>query len=263
MTDIELFDGIEIVQDLVAVFLTIVLIKLFISLNDLIKKKGYLSTTVTRKFIHIVAAPIYVGMWPLYSGEWFSPYMSLIVPGLFAMQFTLVGLGVMKNEEFVATMSRSGDPRELLKGTLYYAVFMIVAAVFFWVCNPLTDDHSPVGIVCMMSLAFGDGLADIVGRTADKMKFTVFAQKSVPGTLAMLVGSLVFSFVALAAFGFDLEHLVVITIIACVVATLAEVLSPKETDNILIPLAVIIVFAVLTPILAEDADWSIFHIFLP
>ncbi|MHA2249135.1 MAG: diacylglycerol/polyprenol kinase family protein [Candidatus Kariarchaeaceae archaeon] len=263
MANIDFFDGREVFQDIVAVILTIVLIQLFILLNDFIKAKGYLSTTVTRKFIHIFAAPIYVFCWMLYSNKWYSPYFALIVPGLFAFQFILIGFGITKNEEFIQTMSRSGDPKELLRGPLYYAIFMMISAVLFWTSIPLSDDYSPVGIVAIMVLAFGDGFADIVGRTMNRMKFTIFTEKSIPGTLAMFVFSLLFSFIGLLVFGFDLEHLTLITIVACAVATLVEVASPKETDNVTIPIAVYLVFIVLAPVLSEDANWEIFNIFKP
>jgi len=242
MTEIAVFNGNGVVQDIVIVVLTILAIQVFIMINDLIKSKELLSTTVTRKFIHIVAAPIYIFMWALYSGDSSSRYISLIVPGLFAVQFVLIGLGIIKNEPFVATMSRSGDPRELLRGTLYYAIMMMVAAIFFFISLPLGDDQSPVAVVAIMALAFGDGFADIVGRTMGKMKFKVFSEKSVPGTLAMLIASLVGSFLGLALFGFDLGEFAVITIVACIVATIVEAVSPKETDNFTIPIAVILVF---------------------
>ncbi|MHA2172035.1 MAG: diacylglycerol/polyprenol kinase family protein [Candidatus Kariarchaeaceae archaeon] len=263
MANIELFEDMKLVQDIVAVVLTIVVIRVFITLNDVIKARGYLSTTVTRKFIHIVAAPIYLFMWMLYSNEWYSPYLSLIVPGLFAIQFMLIGFGIIKNEEFIQTMSRSGDPKELLRGTLYYAIVMMVAAVLFWVSCPLSNDYSPVAIVALMTLAFGDGFADIVGRTMDKMKFTIYSEKSVPGSLAMLIASLVFSFLGLIIFDFDLEHLTTITILACVVATIVEAASPKETDNITIPVSVFLVFIIFTSILADDASWELFNIMKP
>ncbi len=263
MANFTFFEGYEWAQDIIVVVLTILAIQLFITLNDQIKSKGYLNTNVTRKFIHIFAAPIYIFMWMLYSNKWYSPYLSLIVPGLFAIQFILVGLGIQENEEFIQTMSRSGDPKELLKGALYYAIMMMVAAVFFWVSTPLESEYSPVAIVALMVLAFGDGFADVVGRTIDKMKFTILSDKSVPGTLAMLVASIVSSFLALIIFGFDLDELTVITLVACVVATIVEVVSPKETDNLTIPVSVFLVFLLLTPVLADGANWDVFNIMKP
>lgn len=263
MANISLFEDMKVVQDIVAVILTIVAIQVFIIVNDISKAKGYLSSTVTRKFIHIVAAPIYILMWMLYSNEWYSPYISLAVPGLFAIQFILIGLGKLKNEEFVQTMSRSGDPKELLKGPLFYAIIMMVSAILFWSSRPLSVDYSPVAIVAIMSLSFGDGFADIVGRTLNKMKFRIFSDKSIPGTIAMLIASLVGSFIGLIAFGFDLDDLLVITIVACVVATIVEAVSPKETDNITIPIAIYLVFIILAPIIAEDANWEVFSILKP
>jgi dolichol kinase len=187
----------------------------------------------------------------------------MIVPLLFAAQFSLIGFGIIRNEPFVNSMSRSGDPRELLRGTLYYAIIMIIAALFFFVTLPLSDDYGPVAIVTLMILAFGDGFADIVGRTMDKMTFIVFSKKSVPGTIAMLIASLVGAFLGLIIFGFDLGDLGLITVIACLVATIVEVASPRETDNFTIPVAVILTFFILTPILLPDVTWELFKVHTP
>ena len=244
MTEIDIFNGNAIVQDIAIVVLTILAIQVFIMINDLIKSKELLSATVTRKFIHIVAAPIYIFMWTLYSGDSNSKYISLIVPGIFAIQFILIGVGIIKNEAFVKTMSRSGDPKELLRGTLFYAIMMMVAALFYFIALPLEEDQSPVAVVAIMALAFGDGFADIVGRSMDTMKFKVFSEKSIPGSLAMLIASLVGSFAGLAIFGFDLGEYTGVTIVACIVATIIEAVSPKETDNVTIPLIVILIFQI-------------------
>ena len=257
-----------ILQDILAVVLTIVLIQVVILLNDFMKKKKILATYITRKIIHIVAAPIYILCWPLYSGEWFSPYISLIVPGIFALQFILIGFGLMKNEPFVQSMCRSGDPKELLRGTLYYAIFMMVAAMFFWV--NLTDIavstiiSSPVAVVAIMTLAFGDGFADVVGRGANKWKFTIFAEKSIPGTAAMFICSLIFSLLGLMFFGFDIMDFLAVTLVAVLLATVIECASPRETDNLTIPIVVILVFIVYYFLLPnEPTTWNLYHLYLP
>lgn len=250
---IEIFDELELIQDIIAVVITFILIQAFILFNDWLKKNEIVSTTVTRKMIHIWAAPIYTICWLLYSDQWFAPYVSLIVPGIFALQFILIGIGKMENEPFVQSMCRTGDPKELLKGTLYYAIFMMVGAILFW--------KNPVAIVMFFTLAFGDGLADVVGRSINRMKFEILAPKSVPGTLAMFLASLIASYIGLIIFEIDIDIFLTVTIIAVLVATIVEVVSPKETDNITIPLAIIVVFYIWSII---DGDiGEIFNILTP
>lgn len=50
--------------------------------------------------------------WLLYSGEPQSRWLAVLVPATLTVQFALIGLGVLKDEDVVRAMSRSGDRRE-------------------------------------------------------------------------------------------------------------------------------------------------------
>jgi len=54
-------------------------------------------------------------------------------------------------------MSRTGNPREILRGPLYYGIAFIILTIVFW-------KDSPVGMTALM-ICGGDGLADLVGRS--------------------------------------------------------------------------------------------------
>ncbi|UCG90377.1 MAG: phosphatidate cytidylyltransferase [Candidatus Heimdallarchaeota archaeon] len=250
-------------QDILVLILTIVLIILFISLNFWFRKKGITSQYVTRKLIHLTAGPTLLISFIFYSGQWFSPYIASIAPGIFVILFLLIGSGKIKSEHFVQSMSRSEDPRELLRGTFYYVLVGVFVTIFCWTSIPLTEHSSPVSIVVVSTLAFGDGLADIVGRKINRMKFKVFAEKSVPGSLAMFISSLLSCFFFLVIFGYNLESTVLLSVLAILAGTGAEALSPSEVDNISVSLATIIVFALLAPILAPSASWAVFYVYLP
>ena len=51
-------------------------------------------------------------------------------------------------------MSRTGDRREILRGPLYYGIVFVVLTLLYWV-------NSPIGMVALMLMCGGDGLADI------------------------------------------------------------------------------------------------------
>ncbi len=254
---------IALIQDLSILILTIVLIILFISLNFWLRKKGIISQYITRKLIHITAGPTLLISFIFYSGQWYSPYIASCAPGIFVLLFLLIGSGRIKSEHFVQSMSRSEDPRELLRGTFYYVLVGVFVTIFCWTSFPLTEYSSPVSIVVVSTLAFGDGTADIVGRKLNRMKFKIFAEKSVPGSLTMLVSSLISCILFLVIFGYLLDSLLLLSIIAILAGTGAEALSPSEVDNISVPLVTIIVFAVLAPILAPSASWAVFHVYTP
>ncbi|MFW9991570.1 MAG: diacylglycerol/polyprenol kinase family protein [Candidatus Odinarchaeota archaeon] len=256
-------EDLALVQDITVLIIGLVIIFLVIAVGDLLKKKGMATSYFTRKLIHILVGTIYLLSWLFMSGQWFSPYIASVGPGLFSLLFFLIGTGIIRNEQFIVSMSRSGEANELLRGTFYYTVFMVIASLFFWSNYPLTADSSPVSVILILTLAFGDGLADVIGRKANRMKFKIFAEKSIPGTLTMLLSSLITSFAVLALFGYDILAMGMLTVIVILVATIVEACSPSESDNVTIPLSIIIVFVVLTPLLYPSAPWVVFNINMP
>jgi dolichol kinase len=234
--------------------------------NDWLKKKDIVSQYFTRKVIHVVAGPALIVSFIFYSGMWYSPYIALVAPLLFAFLFLLIGTGMINNnlsERFIQSMSRSGDPKELMRGTFYYCLVGVSLTLISWTSIPLKTSYSPMSIVIAMTLAFGDGFADIVGRKINRMKFKIIAEKSVPGSLAMFLTSVITCFITLAIFGYDLIEMGLLTLIVILIATIIEALSPRETDNITIPMAIVITMVILSPLLVPSATWSLFYIHLP
>lgn len=228
--------------NLIAMVLSIIAVMMVVQINGAIRKSGKLSANVTRKVVHIFAAPVFALTWYLYPGDTYSRYFAMIVPILFVLLFAAIGTGKVKNESFVASMSRSGDPRELLRGTLYYAI-MIVIVTFFWFYYPVT----PLGLVIFGCLAGGDGLADVIGRKyGGNRKFGVGgAEKTLAGSAGMFFGSFLFSYVLIAIFSleiatYNLVHLFLPILVISLVATIVEALSPKNVDNWTVPFAVIV-----------------------
>ena len=252
-----------LIQDILVLILTIILIIIFISFNFWLRKKGITSQYVTRKLIHLTAGPTLLISFIFYSGQWYSPYLASFVPGLFVLLFFLIGSGRIKSERFVQSMSRSEDPRELLRGTFYYALVGIFITIFCWTSFPITEFSSPVSIVVVSTLAFGDGSADVVGRKVNRMKFKIFAEKSIPGSLTMFIASVVSCFLFLAIFGYDLSLIGILCIITILAGTGVEALSPSEIDNISVPLVTVIVFALCSALFVPLAPWSVFYIHTP
>ena len=127
-------------------------------------------------------------------------------------------------------MTRTGDKRELLKGTLYFVIVAMICGTIYY--------KQPAGVLAMAMLGWGDGLAPIIGTRYGKMKYHILSDKSVEGSLAFLAGSLdaglFFSYLIFPE-SFNIGKIVIIALIATVV----EGVSPKEVDNLTIPLAVI------------------------
>jgi len=241
------------VWDLIATVISIVILLAIVQINALMQKKGKVSPIITRKLVHILAGPVFVVTWMLFSGEIVSHYVAVIVPLLFVLQFITIGMGVIKNESFVASMSRSGDPRELLQGTLYYAIVMVLMT-WFWFYVPSTgiSNANPTALLIIGCISGGDGLADIIGRKfGGEKKFGIKgSEKTIIGSIGMLVGSILVSSILVLIFSlevpqFDILTLILPIIVVSIVATIVEALSPKGTDNFTVFLAVIIVILIL------------------
>ena len=124
---------------------------------DYLATKGYFSKKLSRIIIHIGTGPIFVVFWLLFPENPLSKYFAAIIPLLITIQFFLIGIGVIKDQASVDAMSRSGDPKEILKGPFFYGVVFVVLTIIFW-------RESPIGIIALMILCGGDGFADIIGR---------------------------------------------------------------------------------------------------
>jgi len=133
-------------------------------------------------------------------------------------------------------MSRTGDPREILRGPLYYGIMFVVLTLVYW-------KDSPTGIIALMMMCGGDGVADIVGRAVRSPKLPWSGEKSVAGTIGVFVGgwllasALIFIYVAAGVFtGGFMNYIFPITVIAFLGA-LVESLQYKDIDNITMTLA--------------------------
>ncbi|NHJ01650.1 MAG: phosphatidate cytidylyltransferase [Candidatus Heimdallarchaeota archaeon] len=252
-----------LLQDILVLLITLIIIFVFIIVNFTLRRKGITSQYVTRKLIHLLAGPTLIISFFFYTGEWFSPYLAATVPLTFIILFYFIGTGKFKGESFVQSMSRSEDPKELLRGTFYYAIAGMFVTLFCFSSYPLEASSSPISILVVSTLAFGDGVADLFGRKINRMKYTIFAQKSIPGSISMLIFSVISCFLFFIAFGYDFALILWPSLIAIVAGTITEALSPSEVDNISIPITVVLIYAILAPFLAPNNPWSTFFIHLP
>ncbi|MFW9783524.1 MAG: diacylglycerol/polyprenol kinase family protein [Candidatus Heimdallarchaeota archaeon] len=245
-------ENLAILWDFIAMLISIVSLFILVQINALIRKNGKVSTIITRKLVHIFAGPIFIISWLLFSGKIFSRFIAMIVPILFVLQFIAIGTGKMKNESFVASMSRTGDPKELLGGTLYYAIIMVIITIF-WFYFP----ENPTSLILIGCLSGGDGLADIIGRKygGDKKFGIMGSRKTLIGTLAMFFGSFFISIILVLIFSIVVPTMNIFTLITpitfiSVVTMIVEALSPKGIDNWTISVVVVVMallFSTLVP----------------
>jgi dolichol kinase len=116
---------------------------------------------------------------PAHSSAATAPLIAAAVPGLNVLRLLLVGAGVWQQPALVASVSRSTNRRELLRGPLIYAVVLVATTLLSW-----RDGLPGVCVVAMM--CGGDGVADMVGRRWGDAKLPWNTRKSWAGSAAML-----------------------------------------------------------------------------
>ncbi|MBW4528712.1 MAG: hypothetical protein KME18_26695 [Phormidium tanganyikae FI6-MK23] len=221
------------IRDAAATLLAFTVAIAWLRLIEFLAASGRLESKLSRKIIHIGTGPLFVLCWLFFSSAPSARYFAVLVPLVITGQFFAIGLGWIEAPEAVQAMTRTGKPSEILRGPLYYGIVFIICTLVFW--RP-----SPIGIVALMSLCGGDGLADIVGRRFGTHKLFFNPQKSWAGSLAMFIGSFTFSFAFLVLFNYfhNFQPALGLAAIArnvaaiALVSTIVEALPYRDIDNI-------------------------------
>ena len=222
-----------------AFFTTFIISIIWLRLIDYFAIKGLISKQLSRKIIHVGTGPIFVLCWLFFPEDPLSRYIAAIVPLLITIQFFLIGIGVIKDQASVDAMSRTGDPKEILKGPFFYGVVFVILTIFFW-------RESPIGIIALMILCGGDGFADIIGRRLPSSALKWSPGKSIAGTISMFLGGLIFSTILILIFiksGFlnitFMESFPKILLLN-ILATIVESLPVRDWDNVTVPVIVVL-----------------------
>lgn len=211
----------------------------WLRLMDFFAHRGWIESRLSRKIIHIGTGPIFVMTWLLFDASPASRWMAALVPFAITVQFALIGLGIVKDEASVKSMSRSGDARELLRGPLFYGIAFVTLTLIFWL-------DSPIGVVALMLLCGGDGVADMVGRRVKSAKLPWSQKKTVAGSLAVFFGGgilallVVAIYISVGVFAGNIgDYLLPITLIA-LVGMFVESLPFKDVDNLTVTLVAVL-----------------------
>jgi dolichol kinase len=176
--------------------------------------KAY-SADFTRKFIHIS-----VGMYSILAVLLFEQREWAIIPpaAFIVINFLDWKFGVLQ-------AMTSSDRSNL--GTVYFPIAFVTIIWVFW-------EQPGLLVASLMPLTWGDALAAVIGRRYGRRSYTVLGStRTMEGSSALMLLSLVATGVALALFGVD--NAVGLALIVSVGATLVEAVSPWGTDNLTIP----------------------------
>lgn len=229
-----------ILQNILALIVTFAVALFWLRINDYFAERGWIESKTSRKIIHIGTGPLFVVCWLLFTEDPYTRYLAALVPLSITIQFALVGLSVIKDEAAVIAMSRTGNPREILRGPLYYGIVFVLVTILFWMDNP-------IGIIALMMVCGGDGLAEILGRKFGRKTLPWSASKTWVGSAGFFLGSWLLSAVILVIFlsagywGMPFSNFVLSITWIALAATLVESISPADLDNLTVPITAVFI----------------------
>lgn len=192
--------------------------------GEILWRKRILKGEYARKFVHITSAS-FVAFWPL--------FLSNIEIALVSLLFIFALILTKKLKLFRSLRS----VRRATYGEIWYALGIGVSALVF--------SDASVFAVAVLTMALADGFAAVVGVALGKKagQFKIYGQrKSFFGSLTFMAISFfinaVYWYFNLGALPADLQNWIFVSALSFGVAsilTLAELLSPKGSDNIIVP----------------------------
>jgi uncharacterized protein (TIGR00297 family) len=111
----------------------------------------------------------------------------------------------------------------------------------------------PMAMASISILAFGDPSATIIGKKFGRTKWSTNRNKSIEGSIAMLMVSVMILFLFHTFYGLEVGFLTVILVAISV--TIVEALPLRIGDNILIPLFAGMIMAASTNVQAMPVQW--------
>lgn len=185
------------------------------------------ASTYIRDMLHI-GAGIWVLGWPWWGGDALPLAITSAV-----MLAILVVPSLARRIRIAERFERSvtgGDERwgGLVLYTTSYAMFTAIGVI---------TDPFPAG-AALLALSLGDGIGGAVGRASGRHHFRAPGgkRKSFEGSAVVALGATAGALVAGLVFGVSLP--VHAALAVGLVAAVTEALSPRGTDNLLIPVAV-------------------------
>jgi phytol kinase len=233
-----------VLEDVVVYFIAVIYAVIVLAVADIGRRKLNLGSDFTRKIVHLFAG---AAIWtvPYYPHPW--------VATLVALTFVIM-LGLTNTERFGRFFAAMARPEDLehgsVRGPFWYAVSITVLTGLFTFTGYERLYFVPAAAIHIMML--GDGMSAPIGMKWGKNSCrTIFGSKRSPhGCLGLLVFGFIGALIAFWWFGvyspphplvgmsgIMLMEIVLLALIGAVTATLVELVSPKGTDNILLPFA--------------------------
>ena len=216
----------------ITIYLISIIIILLLFISTILLQKIYkIPSKITRKIIHIFTGPIFILTWKLYPKGNYGKIASTIpflASGIFFLLHILKKYKISKLLKNI--VSRSGESIELIEGPFFYGIIIGILTSIFYL-------NHPIGIITILILCFGDGLADFFGSNFESFILpSPFGRKTFFGCLSFVFFSIIFSCIYSYFFFGNLYffNCFILGFLGCVI----EFFSPSKIDNITIAIGV-------------------------
>ena len=205
---------IQIAIFVIASWIIIVLLIAFLCKRYFPKKEE-----LSRKIIHIGTGPVILLAWLFDIPKNIAFLSALLIT---------IALGV--NYQFRLLPAIEDIDRKSF-GTIAYGISITLLLLLFW---PLYALSISIGV---LSMAFGDGLAGLIGKSIKSPKWLILGQtKSIAGTLTMGTVVAIVILIISSINNLSIQPLEIIVI--SLIATFLEQISPWGIDNLTVPIGV-------------------------
>ena len=201
-------------------------IALVIVSAKMFEKKG---KEISRKFIHIMLGNWWIIAMFFFDNVWFAAFGPAV--------FVIVNYLSYK-KDLIKVMER--DEQDGF-GTVYYALSLLILAIvsFGIFKNPA------LGLVPTLVMAYGDGLAAIIGKNTKSKKYKLSdTKKSFAGSLTMFLISLVliggYLLFTYSDMFWSSTHWPLVSVMIAFCITAIEAVSGKGIDNISVPISTLL-----------------------
>jgi len=203
----------------IAIFIIALWIVIILLIAVLCKRYFPKKEELSRKIIHIGTGPVILLAWLFDIPKNIAFSTALLIT---------ISLGVNYQYRFLPAIE---DVERKSFGTIAYGISITLLLLLFW------TRYAPSISIGVLAMAFGDGLAGLIGRSINSPKWSILGQtKSIAGTLTM--GSVVAITTSIISstnnLGIDPLEILVISLIA----TFLEQISPWGIDNLTVPIGV-------------------------
>ena len=213
------------VRDIIALLVIIVTVNSIFVLKALGCKRWQI-----RKIGHMILFTV-AAFFPYFFNNLFDIYVSVLLAlGLFLFLSAIPQVQYLQRI-FKMCSREERNPWELFFNSIFTSITLLVLLWFF-------KDEAFLFIftAAYLTMSLGDGLGEMIGRPFGRIKYKIFSEKSLEGSLAVFVGTAIAVTISLAV-----NSMIMLPgvwwkiLVTAVVGAIVEALSYKFLDNATLP----------------------------